>query len=615
MSAGEFDAYLKALGSLLRMKPGQRAELADEFRDHLETRLEELTAAGVPRAEAVETALEEFGDAAGLASQVSTAFTSLSRRRRRKFLMRITASAAATLACGLAVVYLFAPPNRALRPPGPALAQEDAAPATPPPDAGTSSAPQGDPAAALDAKLSAPPPAEFDFADANLASLLLRLGEFGDVAILPDRNPLPGGWETLRGFEADPRIMDGATLPPNLGPRFSLTRQLEVAFEQLAPGTGLRAENRDGILYVTADGPVAAPPREDQTPQSERLASALDHPSRIDSARPGDSLADILDTLAAQHQISILPDRRSLVDLNVDLAEVIVENPPPPLEGYSLRTLIDLILASVDPDLAAVSRDGILFITDADDVTPDLETRIYNVRDLLTDVRAAGGAVGGAGGFGGEFGGGAGGGGGLGAFSLPPVSNQFGGGGGGGFGGGGGGFGGGTPGAAGELVEMILSVTGGESFGGPWIMTEGNGGSIEHFDGLLAVRQTAAVHRQIEDLLAALRRSAGERGWEGADPEAAAAAAPRADTIQVEVSADGAVTIDGSPVKMPKNSVEWQAFVRQLSREVGPNPKASVVVRADRATPAKVVQEVLKLMGDAGLTRLSFRAVEVEAED
>ena len=387
MSAGEFDAYLKALGSLLRMKPGQRAELADEFRDHLETRLEELTAAGVPRAEAVETALEEFGDAAGLASQVSTAFTSLSRRRRRKFLMRITASAAATLACGLAVVYLFAPPNRALRPPGPALAQE------------------------------------------------------GEAAADPPATAEPRGGEAV---VEDPFVPDAL-----------YTKRLR---EWLTP---------DEV-------------------KAKRLSEALEEPSTLEILVPGESLSQGFDRLAERHGVTILSDVRALDLEGLDLRDIIIERPPK-LEGFSLRTMMKVLLESVgDVPMTVLPRDGVLYVTTEKAAADYLDTRIYNVRDLLTDVRATSthdrGRRGG-----------------------PTEGRPW-----------------GTlpPGAEGDLVWMILSVTGGADAGGPWAAEEGGdegpGGSVRHFDGLLAVRQTAAVHRQIEDLLAALRRSAGERGWEGA---------------------------------------------------------------------------------------------------
>ena len=592
MPPDPFDAWLARFAAASRV--GRDADLNDELRDHLETRLTELTAAGVPRADAVRVCLNELGDAAGLAS----AFLPLSRRRRRKFLMRVSLASAATLAAGVGLVSLLAPPNPVLPPPAAAVAQDGPPPENAPPDgdgeAGTAdgradakarrlsealgepstaknvrpgdslrdalnvlanvhqitilpdrpalaaagvklgevylenppildghplrvvldavlNAGDGpellaeprdgvlyvttalpadrpaDPAAALEARLAGPPPDGFDFAASDLAELLLRLSRFADLPILPDREALPDGWETLNRFQIDPRPTEGAALPPNLGPNFTLARQLEVALGQLAPGAGLRAENRDGILYITADGPVVAPPRGEDSPQSERLTGQLEQPTTTEGLRPGDTLRHALDTFAGIHQITILPDRRALEELALE--EVILENPPS-LEGYSLRVALDALLNGVvmadGTDLAAVPRDGILYITTAEAAGADLETTIYNVRDLLTDA-------------------------------PPPVAF-----GGGGFGGGGpmggGGMGGGGMGtaprsAADELVAMILSVTGGADHGGSWHADDGVGGTVEHFDGLLAVRQTAAVHRQIEELLAALRRSDGERGW------------------------------------------------------------------------------------------------------
>ena len=528
MPPDPFDAWLARFAAASRV--GRDADLNDELRDHLETRLTELTAAGVPRADAVRVCLNELGDAAGLAS----AFVALSRRRRRKFLMRVSLASAATLAAGVGLIYLLAPPNPVLPPPGAAVAQDG-----PPADAEAADDVPADPdrpalaAAALEAKLAGPPPDGFDFAASDLAELLLRLSRFADLPILPDREALPDGWETLNRFQIDPRPTDGAALPPNLGPNFTLARQLEVALGQLAPGAGLRAENRDGILYITADGPVAAPPRGEDSPQSERLTGQLEQPTTTEGLRPGDTLRHALDTFAGIHQITILPDRRALEELALE--EVILENPPS-LEGYSLRVVLDALLNGVvmadGTELAAVPRDGILYITTAEAAGADLETTIYNARDLLADA-------------------------------PPPLA--FGGGMGGGLGGGGGGpMGGGGMGtaprsAADELVAMILSVTGGADHGGSWHADDGLGGTVEHFDGLLAVRQTAAVHRQIEELLAALRRSDGERGWaDGEVGEATVEEADLWDRISPAVPADapavtftiapgGTVTVDGRP--------------------------------------------------------------------
>lgn len=86
MSESEFELYLQLLGKFLRLRPGQRVEIADELRDHLEARLEELSRSGLSRADAVRRALDEFGDAACLADH----FSQLARERKRRFLMRCT---------------------------------------------------------------------------------------------------------------------------------------------------------------------------------------------------------------------------------------------------------------------------------------------------------------------------------------------------------------------------------------------------------------------------------------------------------------------------------------------------------------------------------------------
>lgn len=104
MSDREFDNYLALLTRLLRLRGKQQALLAAELRAHLEDRLEELLARGVSREEAVRRALEEFGDAAGLAGE----FVSISRNKRRRWLMRVTTfSVAATvlLATGIAIFW------------------------------------------------------------------------------------------------------------------------------------------------------------------------------------------------------------------------------------------------------------------------------------------------------------------------------------------------------------------------------------------------------------------------------------------------------------------------------------------------------------------------------
>ena len=85
MSQQEFDTYLSLLCRLLRIAPRQREQVAEEFRAHMEDRLDELLSSGMNREAAVKLALEEFGDAAGLAAEIA----SISQGRRKRWIMRI----------------------------------------------------------------------------------------------------------------------------------------------------------------------------------------------------------------------------------------------------------------------------------------------------------------------------------------------------------------------------------------------------------------------------------------------------------------------------------------------------------------------------------------------
>jgi RND family efflux transporter MFP subunit len=126
MSEQEFELYLKLLSRCLNLTPGQREQIADELRDHLEQRLEELAQAGVPREKAVVQALDEFGDAAILAGS----FASVARLKRRRFLMRLSLGSVGVLTAVLLIAFAFWPENRAVRGPERVVAQEKPNPAT-----------------------------------------------------------------------------------------------------------------------------------------------------------------------------------------------------------------------------------------------------------------------------------------------------------------------------------------------------------------------------------------------------------------------------------------------------------------------------------------------------
>jgi hypothetical protein len=105
MSEKEFELYLSLLSRFLRLSPSQRAEVADELRDHLEERLEELTAQGLTREDAIRVALDEFGEAA----ELSTHFTQLARKRRRRLIMRLTAGSVFTVSAILLLALFLQP--------------------------------------------------------------------------------------------------------------------------------------------------------------------------------------------------------------------------------------------------------------------------------------------------------------------------------------------------------------------------------------------------------------------------------------------------------------------------------------------------------------------------
>jgi hypothetical protein len=123
MSHQEFENYLALLTKLLRISPRQRDRVAAEFRAHMEDRLDELLARGLPRDEAIRTALEEFGDAAGLAAE----FASISRNQRRRWLMSITTASVAAVLLLAAGIITFWPGGNA----GPGVAQTIAQQADP----------------------------------------------------------------------------------------------------------------------------------------------------------------------------------------------------------------------------------------------------------------------------------------------------------------------------------------------------------------------------------------------------------------------------------------------------------------------------------------------------
>lgn len=130
MPEREFELYLSVLSRMLRLNEQQKNAISDELRDHMEERFEELVRSGMNRDDAIRQALDEFGDAAGLAVD----FTNVSRKRIRRIVMRSTVAVASLVAVCVFFLNDIDPQQPGL--PGPAqlvaqnlVAATDAAPA------------------------------------------------------------------------------------------------------------------------------------------------------------------------------------------------------------------------------------------------------------------------------------------------------------------------------------------------------------------------------------------------------------------------------------------------------------------------------------------------------
>lgn len=232
MSEREFDLYLSLLAKFLKLRPGQRGEIADELRDHLEQRLEELSARGMTRDEAIRAALEEFGDAAELANH----FTHISRIRRRRLIMRTTAGTIAALVVVLLLTNAFWPNMPAAPAPARVIAQQQVESGKEQKAVGLPSNAKLDLRAAVEHKLSgALEKGAFD--NTPLKDALKFLADAANVDILIDHRGL-----TNEGVADDAPVNLSITKT-----RVTIRTALELILEQ----HDLSYRIRDGLIQVT----------------------------------------------------------------------------------------------------------------------------------------------------------------------------------------------------------------------------------------------------------------------------------------------------------------------------------------------------------------------------
>lgn len=123
MPEREFEIYLSVLSRLLTLTPEQTAAISDELRDHLEERFEELVRSGIERDDAIKQALDEFGDASGLAVNL----TRVSQKPIRRWVIGSSIVSAVAVLIAIAAFLISDPDASSLPGATQAIAQSDAA--------------------------------------------------------------------------------------------------------------------------------------------------------------------------------------------------------------------------------------------------------------------------------------------------------------------------------------------------------------------------------------------------------------------------------------------------------------------------------------------------------
>lgn len=180
MPEREFELYLDLLGKLLKLTPEQKTSISDELRDHLEERFEELVQSGQSRDDAIRQALDEFGDAAGLAVD----FTKVSQKKIRRAIVRTTAVTTAVTALAAFLFVYFGPGDGGNEGPGGTVVSAD-------PGARKPAASDVDYLADRDLFPEVlDRPASVDFIDTPLSEVMQYLSDLHEVPIIVDRNGL-----------------------------------------------------------------------------------------------------------------------------------------------------------------------------------------------------------------------------------------------------------------------------------------------------------------------------------------------------------------------------------------------------------------------------------------
>ncbi|QDU39043.1 hypothetical protein Mal4_33760 [Maioricimonas rarisocia] len=499
MTEHDFDRFLTALTRQLRLKPEQKVAISDELRDHFEERMRGLILEGVPHDEAVRRALEEFGDAVGLARQ----FTSLSLRPARRWIMRCTLATAVAGAAVLLMLNAFTP-----QPEGPPLIGQltaDDGPA-----AETTAAPTDlgmvyvAPATYIPAPLTQP--AEFDFVDTQLEDALALIAEqhglniilekpaLAEVGIEPDEfitatangDPLylllNRMFDNIHGVTLawlqEDEVLKVTTAEVARGDDRMVTRtypvgdllktiseeQLLEAIQAGLEGPWMAPHGIGGTLTLIGNVLTVRQSQEMQSqvqallaglrtsapivaviepPEHETILRALDQPTELDFHHI--PLADVAETVSDLHEIPVRIDVPALAEVGIEPNQEVSIT----VSGIRLRSALKILSESADlqgVSVRFIPWNGVLWLTTAEVAEGDdyLLPRIYD----------------------------------LSPFASGPA-----------------------------LLEQFMGLLQNETEG-PWLDVDGVGGVVVPLgDGRLLVRHTHKAHAEVARLLAAHREA------------------------------------------------------------------------------------------------------------
>ncbi len=256
MSEQEFEAYLRLLGRFLRLDEHQRKTIGRELRGHMEERLDELLSRGYTREDAVNTVLDEFGDAAALAGEFG-------RPSRRKWIVRGTAGTIGIAASFLLVMFLM-PENRPISAPENSFAQAAAFSGAPASRPVTKTAVVGRTAAAEPAVAVALAASRESQADRRLREQLgqaisidlpegTTLKDALEVMAESGRVPIVANWNAMSKFGVD-------STTDSLGLRLSgvpLSTALELLLQNASGEAALDYAIMNGVIRVSTSEALA----------------------------------------------------------------------------------------------------------------------------------------------------------------------------------------------------------------------------------------------------------------------------------------------------------------------------------------------------------------------